>query len=247
MASRGSQAPASRGHEALGEDADAALAVPLQPGLVHCRGSHSSSPRPSPRGPWAAPSPGVGGVVCAHLHTARPPCPPAGGPSPRAPGLRSGAGPPPGRGWAGPQPPAAEAGLRQEAQRGGCLPTPAVPCSAYPALELQPPMAGRPPSPLQRLLLVDGHPGPRVAWGLATELPQLGLVREGLGQQGPQAGQVGSSLGPQRHGERTLHGDCHQGLGISHSGTLEPGRSAGSAPGSTQEGVGVAGAEPGHG
>lgn len=44
------------------------------------------------------------------------------------------------------------------------------------------------------------------------ELPTLGLEREGLAQQGPQAGQVSSSWGLQGQGEGTLHRDGHQGL-----------------------------------
>lgn len=55
------------------------------------------------------------------------------------------------------------------------------------------------------------------------ELPTLGLEREGLAQQGPQAGQVSSSWGLQGQGEGTLHRDGQQGLGVPHSHSLRPG------------------------
>lgn len=139
----GSSARAGGDHEALGEDADAAVAMALQPGLVHCKSS------PEPRtSPWTRrPRPGgAGGAgAAAYPRSARPRCPPAAGPGRRAPGRRSGAGPPPGRGQAGRPLPAAEEGTLQGGLRRvwGCpsspspQPGPAQPRLAHPALQPQ--------------------------------------------------------------------------------------------------------------
>ena len=54
----------------------------------------------------------------------------------------------------------------------------------------------------------------------------LGLVGEGLAQQGPQAGQVSSSWDLQGQCEGTLHYEGHQGLRVPHGHSLGQGRKA---------------------
>lgn len=100
------------------------------------------------------------------------------------------------------------------------------------------PTAGCPGVPL-------GHPLSSRHWPpRPPELPTLGLEREGLAQQGPQARQVSSSWGLQGQGEGTLHRDGQQGLGVLHSNSLGPGEwrwRVSEAPGLCAQGLAVVG------
>lgn len=60
----------------------------------------------------------------------------------------------------------------------------------------------------------------------SPELPVLGLVREGLAQQGPQGGQVSSSRDLQGQSEGTLHRDGHQRCRAHRGHSLGQGRKA---------------------
>lgn len=131
-------------HEALGEDADAAVTVTLQPLLVHCGGGEGQGVKlcllPEARVP-GAPAGGGRGSPLPDLHTGRPRCPPAASPGPQAPGQSSRAGPPPGRGRAGHPHPAAE----------GTLWAGWAPAGSWG------PAHGQPPAPWPRCLRLTRH------------------------------------------------------------------------------------------
>lgn len=275
---------AGRDHDALGEDANRALAVASSHAWSTagrdraCCHVHSQTSLPG------GPAGNGERALLPHLHPGRPQRPPAAGPSPQAAGQSSRAGPPPGRGLAGRLLPVAEGNCRVSGARGPWASTKATPRrprpwapEAHPAPELQPCGARScvPPGPLQRPVLRQGHPAPAVtglpvaaerrisagSGGLPAcagrgpgaaadpghpqplvrqplcqlrplpgaercppELPALGLGREGLAQQGPQAGQAGSSRGLQGQGEGTLHRDGHRACAVPRGHSLGPGR-----------------------